>query len=815
MSASKAVNSGNSEQSKKRLRLWAKGCGVIKHNAQTRNQVRGLLARLASKGIHETEALNLLCAADTVANAAMWLVAHMSYAHRVRLDGEALAQEDFKPDPQGHTGGSLNMVPGYVGYMLANALTGITRSWIMGQGHAVAAIDAVNLLLDNMRPEHAARYEVSDAGLSRFVSDFYSYALNEHGHQDSPLGSHVNVNTAGGVLEGGYLGFADIQYVHMPLLGERLVAFLSDGAFEEQRGSDWAPRWWRANDSGLAIPIMIFNGRRIDQRSTMSQGQGLPWFKRHLREYSFEPLAFDGTDPAAFCCMIIEGERLLEERSERLLAGADKYPVRMPYGIAVAQKGAGFYGAGTNDAHGLPLGTNPSRDSTARRHFNAAAKLLFTPVQDLQVACSRLKNHDVSGRIYERDHPLANRDARIERHPRLQYLPLPENRRDPAYRTFSAPMDGIDLAFLAYVKANPSLRPRVGNPDEMRSNRMNATLDYLKHRVTEVEAGVAEAIDGKVITVLNEEAVVCACLGNKSGLNLTVTYEAFAPKMLGALRQEVIWSDHLLSREREPGWISVPLVLTSHTFENGKNERSHQDPAMCEAMLGEPSDVSRVLFPADYNSAMACVDACYRTRGRIFTLVAPKAETLPVLFDEAQAGRLVAEGAMRLDWLGKAIAQHSTVILTAIGAYQLGEVLRAAERLEDRGIVTAVNYMIEPGRFRDPRGRREAAGQIQASQREQLYPEQTPHRVFACHTRPEVIAGVLRPLDSGLRTVFLGYANHGGTLSTAGMLFINRLSWAHIMRATARSLGMELTQVLDRDEIDALEGRRSPHGVIV
>jgi len=87
MSASKDVNSGNSEQSKKRLQHWAKGCGVIKHNAQTRNEVRGLLARLASKGIHETEVLNLLCAADRVANAAMWLVAHMTYAHRVRLDG--------------------------------------------------------------------------------------------------------------------------------------------------------------------------------------------------------------------------------------------------------------------------------------------------------------------------------------------------------------------------------------------------------------------------------------------------------------------------------------------------------------------------------------------------------------------------------------------------------------------------------------------------------------------------------------------------------------------------------------------------------
>jgi len=152
-----------------RFRHWAQGWGTIRHNAQTRRQVRDLLARLGAQGVHGGgfDALDLFCAADKVTNTAMWLVAHMSYARRVRLDGEALTQEDFKPDPQGHTGGSLNMVPGYVGYMLANALTGITRSWIMGQGHAVAAIDAVNLLQGNMRPEHAARYDVSDAGLSR------------------------------------------------------------------------------------------------------------------------------------------------------------------------------------------------------------------------------------------------------------------------------------------------------------------------------------------------------------------------------------------------------------------------------------------------------------------------------------------------------------------------------------------------------------------------------------------------------------------------------------------------------------------------
>ena len=42
----------------------------------------------------------------------------------------------------------------------------------------------------------------------------------------------------------------------------------------EQRGSDWAPRWWRAEDCGLVAPIMVLNGRRIEQRTSLAQEGG-------------------------------------------------------------------------------------------------------------------------------------------------------------------------------------------------------------------------------------------------------------------------------------------------------------------------------------------------------------------------------------------------------------------------------------------------------------------------------------------------------------------------------------------------------------
>jgi hypothetical protein len=128
-----------------------------------------------------------------------------------------------------------------------------------------------------------------------------------------------------------------------------------------------------------------------------------------------------------------------------------------------------------------------------------------------------------------------------------------------------------------------------------------------------------------------------------------------------------------------------PLVLTSHTWENGKNEQSHQDPSMAEAMLGELSHVSRVVFPADFNTAAAVMERLYQTQGQFWTLVIPKADGIPDLFTPAEAKRLMDDGGLRLDWAGHA-ADRAELILVAVGAYQLGEVLRASRRLTEREV---------------------------------------------------------------------------------------------------------------------------------
>ena len=138
---------------------WARGYGVIEHSSETRRRIREIAGALvATAASSEEEVYRRLVAADRLTSATMWVVAHMTYARRVDLSGQPLPAEAFKVVPEGHTGGSLNVAPAYVGYLTANALTGKTRGWILGQGHCVAAVEAANCLVGNLSPAQEGRY---------------------------------------------------------------------------------------------------------------------------------------------------------------------------------------------------------------------------------------------------------------------------------------------------------------------------------------------------------------------------------------------------------------------------------------------------------------------------------------------------------------------------------------------------------------------------------------------------------------------------------------------------------------------------------
>jgi phosphoketolase len=484
----------------------------------------------------------------------------------------------------------------------------------------------------------------------------------------------------------------------------------------------------------------------------------------------------------------------------------------MPYGIAVAPKGAGFYNEGTNYAHNLPLVENPHSSEIAASRFNAHASKLFVDQKALNNAITLFAKHKTSKRVKERDNTLANRDVSLKKIPDMPKKIRPKDGVLPEYWKQVSPMDAIDDAFLSLAKANPHLRPRIGNPDEMRSNCMGDTLDALEFRVVEPEEGAEESTLGSVITALNEEAVAAAAFGNKGGINIIVTYEAFGAKMFGEARQEVIFSKHKKDHKTPSKWLSVPIILTSNTWENSKNELSHQDPSLAESMFAETSDISRVVFPADYNSASAAMEMMYQTQGHVFSVVVPKRKT-PLLFSVKEAASMVKQGGGTLDALGFE-QKKAELTLVAIGAYQLAEVVKASIRLTKHGVPHRVSYIFEPGRFRAARNEGEKKHLASEKMVEKLLPKQTKHVVLATHTRPELLVGALTPLWQGRSLHTHGFINEGGTLDVSGMLYVNKCSWAHLVASAAEALSLNAKKLFSKDEWQALSGQRSPDGII-
>ena len=90
------------------------------------------------------------------------------------------------------------------------------------------------------------------------------------------------------------------------------------------------------------------------------------------------------------------------------------------------------------------------------------------------------------------------------------------------------------------------------------------------------------------------------------------------------MRQEIIFARRQKELGQPPGWISVPLIVTSHLGE--QQERAvTPGPDHWRSIAGEMSDTARVLFPVDENTACAALRAVYASRGQVAVWWSPSA----------------------------------------------------------------------------------------------------------------------------------------------------------------------------------------------
>lgn len=758
--------------------IWRLGHGSLQRDRLTIHRVDEMAAQLTGRRAwSDTESIyRVLAAADRLTSAAMWLVLHMGFAHRVDVTGAPLGSEDFRTAPVGATAASLSMVPAFVGYLTANVLSGRTRSWAMGQAHGLAAVASVDVLTGGVADGPNGRHNNTQAGLSNLVAGFGSRARGTDGHLLA--------------ASGGDPARIEVQYVHMPLRGESLVAVLDANAGDGEPTLDDSPQWWRAEDCGLVTPVAIPNPPQSGAKYNACEGGDLACLDQRLRFCGFDPITIDGGDTAAFAWAILESEN----RLRRFTSNANRvYPAPMPYVIVAADQRFGFVAG-----EPAPAGNSPPRnalqiDGVFRQRFNAAVASLFVPTPELAAAVGVLETHASQGRAPERRHALT------VRRPPPPILPVPQWSDQP-----NSPMEALDAWYVDCVAANPGLRARVGSLGDLRLNQMGRTLERLRYRANLPDEAQAKAVDGGVIAACRAETVSAAALGNKGGINLIVSDEAQATKMLGALRREIIVARFQREAGAPQGWIAVPLIATS-TWENGGNDLSHPDPSLAEALMGEMSDTARVLFPIDANTAVAALRAVYACRGQIACLVTP-ARVLPSVLDSVQAQAFAEVGAAHIagDPAG------AQVQFVAVGADQLDEALRAHRRLIARGRYSCVTAVLEPGRLREPRDAFEAEYVLGEPVLGRLFPSGLP-RVILSHTRPETMLGVLRRLDGGPQhTKALGYLNQGAGLDHFGALFANRCTWAHALAAAAALIKDPPADLFKARERAALAGRGHP-----
>ena len=125
-----------------------------------------------------------------------------------------------------------------------------------------------------------------------------------------------------------------------------------------------------------------------------------------------------------------------------------------------------------------------------------------------------------------------------------------------------------------------------------------------------------------------------------------------------------------------------------------------------------------------------------------------------------------------------------------------------------------VTCVVEPGRFRMARDRMEAEFVAADSELAALFPTDLP-RIIVSHTRPEPMTGVLRRIDRGPKaTRFLGFSNRGGTLDTAGLLFANATTWAHIVHQGCEVMAIDIAPRLSMGELKAVEFDGDPQMIM-
>ncbi|CAJ1229823.1 phosphoketolase [Levilactobacillus zymae] len=696
-----------------------------------------------------------------------------------------LTSDDVKIKPIGHWGTivSQNFIYAHLNRVIQKY--NLNMFYIEGSGHG-GQVMVSNSYLDGSYSEIYPNISQDEEGLKRLFKQF-SFP--------GGVASHAAPETPGSIHEGGELGYSLSHGTGAILDNPDVIAAVEIGDGESETGplaASWfSDKFINPIKDGAVLPIINMNGFKISNPtilSRMSDKELTEYFTGMGWEPHFVEIDENDTD---YMRVTEDMAKTMDEAIEKIKAiqknARENNDETLPqWPMIVFRSPKGWTGP-KHDLDGNPI------EGSFRAH-QVPIPVAAGDMEHADLLVNWLKsykpeelfNEDGSVKAEIRD-MAPKGDQRMAMNPITNGGIKPEPLKMPDYKKFAVDVKehGKTIAqdmlvwsdYLAeMMKLNPNNFRGFG-PDETKSNRLYAALDYGKRQwMEDIHEPNDEnmAHEGRIIdSQLSEHQAE----GWLEGYVLTgrhgffATYESFGRVVDSMLTQHMKW----LRKAGEQSWRhdypSLNFVDTSTVFQQDHNGYTHQDPGMLTHLAEKKPELIREYLPADANTLLAVGNVAFQSRSKINLIVTSK-HPRPQWFTIDEATNLVNNGLGYIDWASTDQGQEPDIVFAAAGTEPTWESLAAISLLHDEFPEMKIRFInvVDILKLRSPKLDPRA---ISDEEFDRLFTTDKPI-IFAWHGFEDMIKGLFFDRHNHNLHVH-GYRENGDITTPFDMRVLNQL----------------------------------------
>ncbi|GEO67258.1 phosphoketolase family protein [Levilactobacillus spicheri] len=701
-----------------------------------------------------------------------------------------LTSDDVKIKPIGHWGTIVSQNFIYANLNRVIQKYDLNMFYIEGSGHG-GQVMVSNSYLDGSYSEIYPNISQDEQGLKRLFKQF-SFP--------GGVASHAAPETPGSIHEGGELGYSLSHGTGAILDNPDVIAAVEIGDGEAETGplaASWfSDKFINPIKDGAVLPIINMNGFKISNPtilSRMSDEELTEYFKGMGWEPHFVEIDENDTD---YMRVTEDMAKTMDEAIEKIQAiqknARENNDNTLPHWPMIVFRSPKGWTGPKHDLDGNPI------EGSFRAH-QVPIPVAAGDMEHADLLVNWLKSYkpeelfNEDGSVKEEIRDMAPKgDQRMAMNPITNGGIKPEPLKLPDYKKYAVDTTehGKTIAqdmlvwsqYLADVmKLNPNNFRGFG-PDETKSNRLYAALDYGKRQW---EEDIHEPNDENMAPqgrIIDSQLSEHQAEGWLEGYVLTgrhgffATYESFGRVVDSMLTQHMKWLRKAAEQDWRHDYPSLNFIDTSTVFQQDHNGYTHQDPGMLTHLAEKKPELIREYLPADANTLLAVGNVAFQSRSKINLIVTSK-HPRPQWFSIDEATNLVNNGLGYIDWASTDQGQEPDVVFAAAGTEPTWESLAAISILHDEFPEMKIRFInvVDILKLRSPKLDPRA---ISDEEFDRLFTTDKPV-IFAWHGFEDMIKGLFFDRHNHNLHVH-GYRENGDITTPFDMRVLNHLDRFHL-----------------------------------